>query len=60
MSRPPATGWSGMAATATAPPTSSGCSTGLGLKPEITEAELRMESGAPVTGLVVRATKDRP
>jgi predicted TPR repeat methyltransferase len=34
--------------------------TGLGLKPGITEAELRMESGAPVAGLVVRATKDRP
>jgi len=28
-----------------------------GLHPEIAEAELRMESGAPVPGLVVRATK---
>ena len=28
-----------------------------GLRPEIAEADLRMESGAPVAGLVVRATK---
>jgi predicted TPR repeat methyltransferase len=28
-----------------------------GLQPEIAHAELRMESGAPVAGLVVRATK---
>lgn len=31
--------------------------TGAGLVPEITHAELRMESGAPVAGLVIRATK---
>jgi predicted TPR repeat methyltransferase len=29
----------------------------LGLQPEIAHAELRMESGAPVAGLVIRATK---
>jgi len=29
----------------------------LGLQPEITHADLRMESGAPVAGLVVRAAK---
>ena len=28
-----------------------------GLQPEIAHAELRMESGAPVAGLVIRATK---
>jgi predicted TPR repeat methyltransferase len=28
-----------------------------GLRPEIRHAELRMESGAPVAGLVIRATK---
>jgi predicted TPR repeat methyltransferase len=31
--------------------------TGAGLVPDIAEAELRMESGTPVAGLVVRATK---
>jgi predicted TPR repeat methyltransferase len=31
--------------------------TGAGLVPEITHAELRMESGVPVAGLVIRATK---
>jgi predicted TPR repeat methyltransferase len=31
--------------------------TGAGLVPEIAQAELRMESGAPVAGLVIRATK---
>jgi predicted TPR repeat methyltransferase len=31
--------------------------TDAGLAPEITHAELRMESGAPVAGLVIRATK---
>ena len=31
--------------------------TGAGLVPEIGHAELRMESGAPVAGLVIRATK---
>jgi predicted TPR repeat methyltransferase len=30
---------------------------GAGLQPEIAEADLRMESGAPVAGLVVRGTK---
>jgi predicted TPR repeat methyltransferase len=30
---------------------------GAGLQPEIAEADLRMESGAPVAGLVIRATK---
>ena len=30
---------------------------GAGLTPEIAQAELRMESGAPVAGLVIRATK---
>lgn len=30
---------------------------GAGLQPEIAEAELRMESGTPVAGLVIRATK---
>lgn len=30
---------------------------GAGLRPEITEADLRLESGAPVAGLVVRGTK---
>jgi len=30
---------------------------GAGLAPEIAQAELRMESGAPVAGLVIRATK---
>jgi predicted TPR repeat methyltransferase len=30
-----------------------------GLRPEIVRAELRMESGAPVQGLAVRATKMR-
>ena len=29
----------------------------VGLRPEIAQAELRMESGAPVEGLVIRATK---
>ena len=33
--------------------------TGAGLRPEIVRAELRMESGAPVQGLAVRATKTR-
>jgi predicted TPR repeat methyltransferase len=33
--------------------------TGAGLVPEIAHAELRMESGAPVAGLVIRATKTR-
>jgi predicted TPR repeat methyltransferase len=33
--------------------------TGAGLVPEIAPAELRMESGAPVAGLVIRATKTR-
>jgi predicted TPR repeat methyltransferase len=31
--------------------------TGAGLVPEVAQAELRMESGAPVAGLVIRATK---
>jgi predicted TPR repeat methyltransferase len=31
--------------------------TGAGLVPEIAPAELRMESGVPVAGLVIRATK---
>jgi predicted TPR repeat methyltransferase len=31
--------------------------TGAGLRPEIVRAELRMEAGAPVAGLVVRAVK---
>jgi hypothetical protein len=31
--------------------------TGAGLVSEIAQAELRMESGAPVAGLVIRATK---
>jgi predicted TPR repeat methyltransferase len=31
--------------------------TGAGLAPTIAEAHLRMESGTPVAGLVVRATK---
>jgi predicted TPR repeat methyltransferase len=30
---------------------------GFGLRPEIAQAELRMESGVPVAGLVIRATK---
>jgi len=30
---------------------------GVGLQPEITHAELRMEAGLPVPGLVIRATK---
>jgi hypothetical protein len=29
-----------------------------GLRTEITPAELRMESGVPVAGLVIRARKD--
>ena len=32
---------------------------GLGLAPKIVEADLRMESGAPVKGLVIRARKRR-
>ena len=32
---------------------------GLGLAPKIAEADLRMESGAPVKGLVIRARKRR-
>jgi hypothetical protein len=31
--------------------------TSAGLRPKIVEAELRMEAGAPVPGLVVRAEK---
>jgi predicted TPR repeat methyltransferase len=31
--------------------------TDLGLRPEIAQAELRMEAGVPVAGLVIRATK---
>ena len=31
--------------------------TGAGLRPTIAQAELRMEAGVPVAGLVVRATK---
>jgi predicted TPR repeat methyltransferase len=30
---------------------------GAGLAPEIVQADLRMESGSPVAGLVIRATK---
>ena len=30
-----------------------------GLEPHLTEAELRMEAGAPVAGLVVRGTAPR-
>jgi predicted TPR repeat methyltransferase len=33
--------------------------TAAGLQPHIVQAELRMESGAPVAGLVVRAAKQR-
>ena len=33
---------------------------GAGLVPDIVQAELRLESGAPVAGLVVRATKPPP
>ena len=31
-----------------------------GLRAEVAQAELRMESGAPVAGLIVRATKPSP
>ena len=52
----PATGSSSTAGTATAEPTLRLLG-GAGLQPEIAEADLRLESGAPVAGLVVRGTK---
>ena len=50
-------GWSCTAATVTLAVTSSGCWPPSDCSPEIVPAELRMESGAPVAGLVVRGTK---
>ena len=51
------TAWSGTAATVTPATTSSELLAAVGLQPEIALAELRMEAGAPVAGLVIRATK---
>ena len=48
------------AAIVTRPSTSERVLAFAGLQPEIAHAELRMESGAPVAGLVIRATKSVP
>ena len=53
----PTTVWSCTAVTVMPEPTSSSCSTCSGLQSKIIQAELRMEAGAPVPGLVIRAAK---
>ena len=58
-SAPPATASAITAATCTRVATSSGCCGGAASGRTIVHAELRMESGAPVAGLVVRATTCR-
>ena len=52
-----ATVWSRTAVTVMPDPMSSSCSTCSGLRSKVIEAELRMEAGAPVPGLVIRAAK---
>ena len=55
--RMPGTPSARTAATATRAATSSACWPRRDLRPEIVPAELRLEAGDPVAGLVVRATK---